>query len=51
MTAEQIKKEKNYRAAVGIAKDMLIKRIINKGDFNKINKMLIEKYNPIIGAL
>lgn len=51
MTAEQFKREKNYRAAIAIANNMLMKKIINKGDFNKINKMLIEKYNPIIGAL
>mgnify|MGYP005952744075 CR=1 len=51
MTAEQFEREKNYRISVNIAKEMLSKAIIDKSDFRKINKLLVKKYNPVVGAL
>lgn len=51
MSEQQFKREKNYQVALVIAKSMLAKEIIDKSDFKKINKMLIKKYNPVVGAL
>lgn len=51
MSEEQFNREKNYRVALVIAKSMLAKEIIDKNDFKKIDKLLIKKFNPIVGAL
>ena len=51
MSEQAFKSEKDYRVALAIAKSMLAKEIIDKGDFKKINKMLIKKYNPVVGVL
>ena len=51
MSEQQFKREKNYQVALVITKSMLAKEIIDKSDFKKINKMLIKKYNPVVGAL
>ena len=51
MNEEQFNREKNYRVAIAIAKSMLVKEIIDKKDYKKINKLLVKKYNPVVGAL
>lgn len=51
MNEQQFEREKNYRVALAIAKAMLSKDIIDKKDFRIINKMLIKKFEPVIGAL
>ena len=51
LTTEQFNREKNYYIALAIAKSMLLKRIIDDADYKEIDKMLIEKYNPVIGKL
>lgn len=51
MTDVQFQREKNYRAALAIAKEMLLKGLIDKSDYTKIKKFLINKYNPVIGWL
>jgi len=51
LTDAQFQREKNYRAALAIAKEMLLKRLIDKNDYTKIKKLLINKYNPVIGGL
>ena len=51
MNEEQFNREKNYRVAIAIAKSMLVKEIIDKKDYKKINKLLVKKYNPIVVAL
>lgn len=51
MNKQQFEREKNYRVALGIAKAMLSKEIIDKKDFRIINKMLIKKFEPVVGAL
>ena len=51
MNEQQFEREKNYRVALAITKVMLSKDIIDKKDFKIINKMLIKKFEPVIGAL
>lgn len=51
MNGQQFEQEKNYRVALAIAKAMLSKEIIDKRDFKKINKLLVKKYNPVVGSL
>ena len=51
MNQNQFEREKNYRTALAITKEMLSKGIIDKKDFKKINNMLVKKYNPVFGDL
>lgn len=51
MTKEQFNKETNYYIAIAIAKAMLIHQLIDDADYKEIEKMFIEKYNPIVGML
>ncbi|NLK94758.1 MAG: hypothetical protein GX275_06165 [Clostridiales bacterium] len=51
MNQKQFEREKNYRTTLAITKVMLSRGIIDSKDFNKINKLLVKKYNPVIGAL
>lgn len=51
MNEEQFNSEKNYKVALSISKSMLSKRLITDKEYNKIDRMLMEKYKPIIGSL
>ena len=51
MTREQFEGEKNYRAALAVAKTMLKQGIINEKDFCRIDTMLLDIYQPILGKL
>ncbi len=51
MISKQFEGERSYRVSLAIAKSMLIKKLITEQEYNKINKMLISKYKPIIGSL
>lgn len=51
MSKEQFNSEKNYRVSLFIAKSMLSKKLITDKEYSKIDRMLIEKYKPIIGSL
>lgn len=51
MTKEQFEREKNYKISIAIAKSMLSKNIIDEDDFEKIKKMFIDKYRPVIESL
>jgi len=51
MTHEQFDHEKNYRTSLAIAKMMLTKGIINEKDYHKIDTILLEKYQPLLGGL
>ena len=50
MTAKQFDREKNYGAAMAIARAMLAKGIITEDEYNKIDAMFTEKYRPLIGC-
>lgn len=51
MTQEQFKREKNYRVAISIAKNMLSNNIINSREYKKIDDKLIKKYKPLYAGL
>lgn len=51
MNQEQFNRERNYRVSIAIAKSMLLRKLITTQDYNKIDKMLISKYKPIIGSI
>ncbi|SHI17968.1 SHOCT domain-containing protein [Sporanaerobacter acetigenes] len=51
MTKEQFEREKNYQVSLLVAKNMLEENLIDHKEYQKINKALVKKYNPIIGGL
>lgn len=51
MNQEQFNRERNYRVSIAIAKSMLSRKLITAQDYNKIDKMLISRYRPIIGSM
>lgn len=51
MSHDQFKRERNYRVSLSIAKSMLSRELITEHEYNKIDKMLVKKYNPVIGSL
>lgn len=48
---EQFDREKNYGAAISLAKGLLSKGLITEKEYAKIDTILIRKYRPIIGGL
>ena len=51
MTKEQFERETNFFCALAIAKCMLMECIIDNEDYNEVESMLIEEYNPLIAKL
>lgn len=51
MTEEQFEREKNYQAAISIARILTSLRLISEREYGKIDTILIGKYRPIIGGL
>ncbi len=51
MNHEQFNREINYRVSIAIAKSMLLKKLITEQEYKKIDRILIKKYNPVIGGL
>ena len=51
MTNEQFGREKNYGAAMAVARAMLSKGLISEKDYRKIDTIYKAKYRPVIGAL
>ena len=50
MTKEQFDREKNYGAAMAVARAMLSKGIINEDDYRRIEVAFANKYRPLIGS-
>jgi len=50
MTTEQFDREKNYLAAVAVARAMLKQRIIDDDDFDKMEVVFRMKFSPPIGV-
>ena len=50
MTQEQFDRQKNYGAAMAVARAMLTKGIITEEEYNKIDTMFTNKYQPLIGC-
>jgi hypothetical protein len=51
MTKEQFEREKNYQVSMYIVRNMLERKLIGIGEYEKISKGLIRKYRPLIGSL
>jgi len=51
MTREQLERERDYGAAMSIAKSLLRARLITEREYRKIDTMYRRKYRPIIGGL
>lgn len=51
MEPEQFKREVKYHGMMSIAKQMLSEGIINEDEYNRIDIMMLEKYQPIISSL
>ena len=50
MTSEQFNREKNYQAALAIARAMRKRGIIDDGDLDKIEAIMRLKFCPAIGG-
>jgi len=50
MTREQFDSEKNYQAALAIARAMLEQGVITGEDYDKTEEVLRGKFHPLIGA-
>ena len=50
MTTEQFNREKNYQAALAIARAMLEQGVITGDDYDKTEEVLRGKFRPLIGA-
>lgn len=51
MNEKQFDREKNYCAAVAIAKALLSKRLIDEKEYVEVETMLLKKYRPLLGGL
>ena len=51
MTAEQFTREKNYGAAMAVARMMRSNGVISERDYSKIEKIFSKKYTPISAVL
>jgi hypothetical protein len=51
MTQEQFECEKNYRISLAVAKRMRLAGIISEQDYKKIDTILLEKYQPVLGCI
>lgn len=51
MTNEQFEAESHYQAAISIVKSMLKNDLITPQEYNKINTIMLKKYQPILGGL
>lgn len=51
MTTEQFDCEKAYRVTLAIAKTMLQKGLITEQEYKRINRMMLEKYRPLLGIV
>ena len=51
VTKEQFDREKNYGAAMAVARMLLSKRLISEREYCKIDTIMRRKYKPIIGVL
>jgi hypothetical protein len=51
MTKEQFEREKDYGAAISIAKALLRAGLITEREYRKMDTNFSRKYRPIIGGL
>jgi hypothetical protein len=51
MTKEQFERERDYQAAMSVAKMLLQKRIIDEGDYAEIEAFFRRKFCPVTIAI
>ena len=51
MTREQFAREKNYRAAVTVARSMLSQDLITSAEMKRIERFFARKFSPVWGHL
>ncbi len=51
MSQEQFNREKDYQAALSIAKGLLLAGIITDKEYRHIDTILRKKHRPILGSL
>ena len=51
MTKEQFHNEKMYQATMGMVRRMLSEGIISEEEYQRVDKIFIEKYSPVFGAV
>ena len=51
MTDEQFRAEKQYQVSLSLAQSMLEKGQITEDEFAVIDRILLEKYHPLLGTL
>ena len=51
MGSEAFQREKMYQMTMTVFRSILRRGLINKEDYYEIQKMMLKKYNPVIGSL
>lgn len=51
MTNEQFEREMRYRVSMAAANSMLRQGLINQAEYDGFNRLMAEKYRPLIGGL
>lgn len=51
MTKEQFDQEKNYHISLTISKELLARGVITQGEYQLLDALFLEKYQPIISSL
>lgn len=51
MTSEQFSREMHYRTVMAVARTMMERGLISKGEFDAFDQQMIAKHNPMIGGL
>lgn len=51
MDKQRIKDEQNYQLSILLVKKLVDAGELSSSDFNKIDRLLLEKYNPYLGCL
>ena len=51
MTEEEFNREKNYLLAMRMAKKMLEAGIVTTDEYRRLDKLFLDKYNPVLGRV
>ena len=51
MNKQRIQAEVKYQLSISLARRLADDGAISRADFNKIDRLLLEKYNPYLGRL
>jgi len=51
VTNEQFNREMRYRTVMAVARSMLKRGLISKGEFEDFDQKMIAKHNPLISGL